>query len=156
MKVDRDIEDNLGELPATLEKTYESVWADIMRCPVNEKLYAQRAFAWILCAFNPIKRADWAEACYSPEAPPEGGFETLFDLCRNLVVWNKELDQVVFSHLSVKEYLEKKELDFTTAHRIVALSCLCYLTGQRELPTVCSPIPLLLHTIIHEGIANIF
>jgi hypothetical protein len=143
MRTKRDIEENVGRLPATLEKSYDAALSNIMACPRNEELLAKRAFAWIRCSYKPVLPSVWAEGCYSPDDPPANGVDTLLDLCRNLVVRNEQLGQVVFAHLSVKEYLEMVDPDSNTAHSMVSLSCLCRLTGQNEL-TIVRP-PVLLH-----------
>lgn len=47
---------------------------------------------------------------------PENGITALVELCRNLVALDAHSNEVIFAHLSVQEYPERRQHDPTEAH----------------------------------------
>ena len=125
-----DIEKTLGKLPATLEQAYDQIWTTIRDGGQFAYQLVTRALMWVLCSMRPLHMEEWAKASYPPaDYPSDGsGATTLLGLCRNLVIWDSQLDRMSFAHLSVQEYLEARIFDIIQAHSMAAQSCLSYLT----------------------------
>ena len=125
-----DIEKTLGKLPITLEQAYDQIWTTIRDGGPFAYQLATRALMWVLCSMRPLNMEEWAKASYPPaDYPSDGsGATTLLGLCRNLVIWDSQLDRMSFAHLSVQEYLEARIFDIIQAHSMAAQSCLLYLT----------------------------
>lgn len=132
MKFEDDIRKNLGKLPASLEETYSQIWNEILQGTALEKEVTRKALVWIMCSRQLFNREAWAEASYWPAPVPIDGIDTLFDLCRNLVIWDHQLDRVVFAHLSVQEYLETRVFSIVDANSIAAEACLSFFNSTTQ------------------------
>ena len=96
---------------------------------VEERLITEAAFKLLMCQQEPLDTEDFLVAlqfCRKERVPISS--ETLLDLCANFVILDPELDVFRFAHLSVREFLEKKEgFDAESNHAIAAECCLRYL-----------------------------
>ena len=127
MKTERDIQQKLGKAPKDLTAAYDQIYALIK----GEEDYgcetAKCALMWITCTMKPLTMEILLEATrYATGSQDEISAETLLDLCRNLLTWDKsEKSNVVqFAHLSVKEYLISGKWTEVEAHAMAAKSCL--------------------------------
>lgn len=141
------LQESLGSLPSTLDKTY-----DLILCAISEEdsVYAIRALRWLAISARPLYLDELAEVV-AINTDRESSFEDdevledpsdILDICSSLVSATKEnswskRQVVVLAHYSIKEYLLSTRclqgpatrfsmLD-ATCHDIVARSCLIYL-----------------------------
>ena len=96
------------------------------------------ALKWMVVSQRPLKPQELSMAAeldtetvvdstaLEPELPLD--INQLIDLCRGLLLWDKQLDVIRFSHLSVQEYLETQSMnqhwDIVDAHHLVMEACL--------------------------------
>ncbi|KAI5839121.1 hypothetical protein DFP73DRAFT_599118 [Morchella snyderi] len=131
LKLPEEIEESLGKLPKTLEATYSQMWRDILgETTEAQRKITEKAFMWLICSLEPLDPKAWAEFTYWPAAVPQNGVDVLFDLCRNLTRWDKQVDRVVFAHLSVQEFFESRIFKPVQANSMAAKSCLSLLTDS--------------------------
>ena len=121
------IEKRLGELPATLRDLYQETYVKQLGAHVeDERLIAEATFRLLMCLRAPLTTRDFLLAlqfCGEERTPLL--VETVLDLCANFVVLDTDLDVFRFAHLSVREFLEKREeFDAASNHAIVAECCL--------------------------------
>lgn len=124
LKLASDVEERLTMLPATLESTYSQILDEIKQGTPKKFHLANRSLMWIIGTQMPLDRDTWAQFSYWPDAVPEDGIDCLFSLCRNLVTWDRQLDRVIFAHLSVQEYLEGAGLNKHHVHSGIAEACI--------------------------------
>ncbi len=120
----------LGELPGTLRDLYNEIYVERLgKLVVEERLITEAAFKLLMCQQEPLDTEDFLVAlqfCRKERVPISS--ETLLDLCANFVILDPELDVFRFAHLSVREFLEKKEgFDAESNHAMAAECCLRYL-----------------------------
>nr|POF13588.1 ankyrin repeat and sam domain-containing protein 3 [Quercus suber] len=104
--------DRLGELPPGLEQFYEDLYRRNMTESVEEDAKAIKGvLSWLLIAKRPLTTSEMCELVY---APGERGMteEIVLEICFDLVSLDMERDQFMFSHSSVREFLEKKPTEF--------------------------------------------
>ena len=133
MKVEIDILQKLGQAPKDLTAAYDQIYTLIEDEEDYGRETAKCALMWVLCTMKPLTMEMLLEATrYATRSQDEVSPETLLDLCRNLLTWDKsEKSNVVqFAHLSVKEYLIAKKWTEAEAHAIAARSCLVVLTEK--------------------------
>ena len=96
---------------------------------VEEKLITEAAFKLLMCQQEQLDTENFLVAlqfCRKERTPISS--ETLLDLCANFVILDSELDVFRFAHLSVREFLEKKEgFDAASNNAITAESCFRFL-----------------------------
>ena len=96
---------------------------------VEERLITEATFKLLMCQQEPLDTENFLVAlqfCRKERVPISS--EVLLDLCANFVILDTELDVFRFAHLSVREFLEKKEgFDAASNHAIAAECCLQYL-----------------------------
>lgn len=85
-----------------------------------------------MCGRNGLDQDEWALASYHPEPVPKDGVDTLYEFCRNLVVWDSQMSRMIFAHLSVQEYIEKNIFTAINANSIPAKSCLQFLNHLHQ------------------------
>lgn len=137
MKFEKDIMENLGKLPKSLEGTYSEMF-DAMREEGThiEWEVTRRALMWISCSRELLTKKSWAAFSYWPEEVPEDGYNILLELCRNLVTWDSAAGVVRFSHLSVQEYLHT-QLDIMDQNSMAAKFCLGVLGSVNKPESEC-------------------
>lgn len=126
MKLEKDILENLGKLPKTLEATYSQIISDMMsNGRSREWEIIKKALMWIMCSRELLTKEQWAELSYWPKEVPKDSHlvDALFELCRNLVSWDSQLKVVRFAHLSIHEYLKTK-FSSMDANSMAAECCL--------------------------------
>ena len=145
----------LNELPTTLDETYERALDGI---PKEKRQHAHRLFQCLVVAIRPLRVEELAEvfaiefeANSGPSLKegwrPEGPEDAVMSACSTLIVVieDKDLKIVQFSHFSVKEYLTSDRLrtsemgnirnyhiPLDAAHTILARACLTVLLQLDE------------------------
>lgn len=85
------------------------------------------AFSWLLCAQRTLSSVEFLAAV---STTPQRKFDQLtkdhiLDLCSNMVLYDATLDVFRFTHLSVREFLEKRpEYTEEATNAIAAKTCL--------------------------------
>ncbi|OCL12159.1 hypothetical protein AOQ84DRAFT_420820 [Glonium stellatum] len=133
LESERDIRARLGKLPKTLIILYEEIWSQIQSQQGNKPVIAQRAFLWLMCAFEPLSPdLLLAAVCQDPEGisiePVYIDFDYILAACHNLLVVDPHQNVCGFSHLSVYEHFEavwKSNLSHVFAAK-VCLLCLTF------------------------------
>ena len=140
----------LGELPETLDETYERILKEIKK---PNRAHARRVLQCLVVAIRPLDVTELAEVLAvdfddaegMPKLKPDWRWEdqeqALLIACSSLISIIETGDSrvVQFSHFSVKEYLTSSRLtaasretsdyhiDLETAHTTLAQACLCVL-----------------------------
>jgi hypothetical protein len=114
MKIDYEVEEELGKLPDDLAATYDQIYKRIKN-DARTSPWALKALMWILGAEELLSPDGWAGgvswASLRPDGnPPKLEMAVLLDICQNLVVHDAQQNVMRFSHLSVREFLETKAL----------------------------------------------
>ena len=130
MKTEEDVVAELGKLPKELFDIYENIYKQITG--VDSKNRAQRAFKFLVCGQKPIHTAAFLSAICPEDSKPVDA-KGLLNICCNLIVQDNELDIFRFSHLSVREYLERRvEYSQIEANTTVAEICLSHLLKRKD------------------------
>lgn len=130
--------ERLGKLPDSLDATYHEIWERIRQKPSGGNAFAERAFQWILCSYKPLTTEQLViTMMLDPDSDSEDNLqlelteEAINDLSGGLL----KLERVStshcvwrFSHLSVREYLEKHHFRSSQPHLFVGMACLKYMT----------------------------
>ena len=140
LALERDIHSRLGKLPKDLTGVYNEIMASVMGQPGSSPQIATRALKWMAVSQRPLNPKELIAAAeldlatvidsvagaLAPELTLD--IELLIQLCGGLLLWDKKLDVIRFSHLSVQEYLEtesmNKHWDIIDAQRLVMEACL--------------------------------
>ena len=132
----RDILDRLGKLPRDLRKAYDEIYREIQNQEGSAPQVADRAFRWVLCSQGSrslfssknSKKLLTAAVCQDPDSnatyPVDVDIEFILDACQNLLVYNAEIDEFRFAHLSVREYLEDNGATKELCHAFIGKVCL--------------------------------
>ncbi|KAI9787978.1 MAG: hypothetical protein M1816_007282, partial [Peltula sp. TS41687] len=130
-KLDADICDHLGRLPPTLETLYSELYDKVSAEPAEfGNGIFRNVLTWLLCAQRTLKRAEFLAAI---SIIANKDFELVskdevLELCNNFVVFDTQLDTFRFTHLSVREFLEKRpEYTAIATNSLVAEICLLIL-----------------------------
>ena len=124
----------LGELPATLRELYQETYVkQLGGYEEEERLIAETILRLLMCLTEPLTTRDFLLALeFCGEERTLVSIEAVLDLCANFVVLDTELDVFRFAHLSVREFLEKKEgFDAASNHAIAAECCLRHLLNVK-------------------------
>jgi hypothetical protein len=132
MITDDEVKEELGKLPRNLARTYDQIYERI-----EKDKRSACALMWILGAGKLLSPAEWADGVSWALAGPNGNPTTLtmgvlLGVCQNLVVHDDQRDVMRFAHLSVREFLETKDLDRQAAE-MAASACLAVLQHPRTL-----------------------
>ncbi|KAL3293671.1 vegetatible incompatibility protein HET-E-1 [Colletotrichum asianum] len=134
-----NISEHLEIAPKGLEAAYDVVWEQIQDMPRGQACMAQRAFLWVLCAFEPLHTAELSLAMQlGPKATrPDTALdkENILDICGNLLTCVYDEREKIylwhFCHLSAREYVENRnQYDIVSAHSHVAIASLKFLMGN--------------------------
>ncbi|KAL2809652.1 hypothetical protein BJX63DRAFT_350326 [Aspergillus granulosus] len=127
----------LGRLPPTLGQTYDRIYEKIEAGPSAYE--AHQALAWLMCAREPLRPTQWASAVswainwkQKDTQLSRISAEALLGMCQNLVVFDEMQNHIAFSHISVREYLERKShFDELHLECVAAETCLRFLINTR-------------------------
>ncbi|KAL9118053.1 MAG: hypothetical protein Q9187_005406, partial [Circinaria calcarea] len=140
---DRDIEEELFQLPQGLEATYQRLLGRISRQPKALKSLARKALMCVLYAIRPLEPEELVEAVAFEKSSSSGdslkeySIEVILESCSNLLIdengWIKPI------HFSVKEFLTHflpagddtpkptYLWDFHDGHTEMAKGCMAYM-----------------------------
>jgi len=132
-----EIEENLGNLPETLEGAYKQIYTMIEKG--RSATIARFALMWLACAIELLTPDVWCAATSRSASIAFGrevelDMHSLLKICHNLAVWDRQSGVMRFAHLSVQEFLEKTQFTAVEAHHVAAeccLSLLCSPDGDR-------------------------
>lgn len=129
------IRDRLGKLPRGLKATYDEMYGKIQARNKYDKALADRAFMWVMCAYQPLSSEELLSAIrLDPDDTTflAGRFSEsqLLYLCNNLLVLDSQRKVWRFSHLSVTEYFEENHWRVQDGHCHAAKICLGLLTEK--------------------------
>jgi hypothetical protein len=123
----------LNDLPPGLDEAYDYIWREIEAQEEPSQTLTKRALQWAMAASKHLTTTEILAAIRldvngdllpMDELVDEQG---LLSLCSNFLVIDSRLQEWQFPHLSVREYLGKKEnWSISHAHYYAASSCLSY------------------------------
>ena len=140
LETERAIRDRLGRLPSGLKATYDEIYSTVQARHREDRVLADRAFKWVMCACTPLSSEELLPAIrLDPEKniadlPEEITESQLLHLCSNLLVLDLQRKVWRFSHLSVTEYFEEHHWNLKVAHCYTARVCLKLLIASHEEP----------------------
>jgi hypothetical protein len=142
MKIEDDINYELGRLPQTLADLYAVIYEQITQTGIKGRLIAERALKWLLCAQESLH----TETFIAAVSVGSGEYtrltkEDVLELCCNFIIFDGKLDTFRFAHISVREYLEgRSEYSVNEINALALERCLdVYLYNQE---TVLVPDPI--------------
>ncbi|KAH6627042.1 hypothetical protein B0J18DRAFT_157987 [Chaetomium sp. MPI-SDFR-AT-0129] len=124
------IRDRLGKIPPDLEATYDEIYGKIQTRNHHDRILADRAFQWVMCARTPFTSVELLSAIRLDSESdvfglqPEITESQLLHLCNHLLLIDSQRGVWRFSHLSVVEYFEKTRWSLRQAHYHAAVTCL--------------------------------
>ena len=136
IKVASLVEKRLGKLPQDLWKIYHETYTERFgEYQEDEAAVAQSALRWLICSQVPLDTETFLSLASSSayQRPPTLSIsrDDMLDLCFNFVVHDAGLNVFRFSHLSVREYLERTEhYQLEKCHAFAAEYCLRTLTSD--------------------------
>ncbi|KAG8525573.1 uncharacterized protein KY384_009217 [Bacidia gigantensis] len=123
---EKDVKYLLPMLPPTLEDTYAQVLEEIGSLPLPSREAITQVLQLLICAEGSMSVRQIVEGLYflsSRQASWKP--DVILKMGRGLIIRELERDLLVFSHLSVREYLEKKpQFRGENAHAVAAEACL--------------------------------
>ncbi|KAI9772569.1 MAG: hypothetical protein M1839_002451 [Geoglossum umbratile] len=122
-----DLLEEMGKLPRDLADIYPMIYEQVSELGPRSHSVAVRALKWLLCAERPLSAAEFiAAASVDSEGVHTRVSESqMLELCCNLIVLDTDLNIFRFAHLSVREYLEKREeYALASTHATAAERCL--------------------------------
>ncbi|KAG9849039.1 hypothetical protein KCU98_g4707, partial [Aureobasidium melanogenum] len=125
IKREKDVRIELEKNPTEIGQLYESIFERIIRSGPSSREIAESVLRWLLVARRPLTIAAILEAV--SDAGDKLTKDDVLDFCRNLVIADEEseTDTLRFAHLSVQEFLEKRQgYDINALHTFAALRCL--------------------------------
>jgi hypothetical protein len=124
----------LENLPPDLEKSYDYILAQISSSQKPNPEIASRVFKWLLSAREQLSSQTFILAVCS--GMEDVGLITQFDVlsvCSNLVLYDEDFDTFRFAHLSVVEYLERRdEYSPAAANAFCAEQCLSWIINRGD------------------------
>ncbi|PQE06277.1 ankyrin repeat protein [Rutstroemia sp. NJR-2017a BBW] len=136
-----DVEDALDRLmrevgDPDLDKVYSEIYDMNTKPGLKSRVIATRAFHWMMCAHRPLSLAELATVAAADQKKKdlrkEVDEEYILKICSNFIIADSS-SMAQFAHLSVREYLQKREVDGIKeysqerCHNPVAETCLVYL-----------------------------
>ncbi|KAK0701566.1 ankyrin repeat-containing domain protein [Lasiosphaeria miniovina] len=131
LRTEAAVRDRLGRLPIGLEAAYDEIYAKIAARNQHERILADRAFTWVMCACHPLDSAALLSAVRldpGGDVSEEIDEDVLLDICNNLLVLDSQCKVWRFSHLSVTEYFERNHWSLEQAHCHATKVCLLILS----------------------------
>lgn len=139
MQTENQVLSLLGRLPPTLSETYDRIYQKIEQSPSAYE--AHKALSWLMCAREPLRPTQWASGtswavnkaqALGDTIPSHLSVETLLGMCQNLVVYDELQNHIVYAHISVLEYLEKKpHFSKLYLETLAAETCLRFMINTR-------------------------
>ena len=105
IKIEEDIEEELGSLPQGLKESYDKIYHRVLSLAAPSRILAIRSIRWLLCAQSLMTPEDLISAISLGSHEVTFSAANIIDICCNLVVMD-DLGVFHFAHLSVREYFE--------------------------------------------------
>lgn len=127
-----------------LNATYDENMERINALEPSQRLLASTTLTWLYYSQRPLKIAEVIDICQrtapKTEPPIDVGLSLILSVCMGFVVSEPDNDNILFTHLTVREYFETKIPDTTLlgAEETVAEACLSFLL-LRDGHTLKSP-----------------
>ncbi|KAK4220807.1 hypothetical protein QBC38DRAFT_163141 [Podospora fimiseda] len=140
LKTEAAIRDRLGKLPTTLKATYDEMYKKITGSHEHDRVIAERALKWVMCAREPLSTVELLSAIRLDSENDvfllsEKITESLLlNMCNNLLLLDSQRNTWRFSHLSVVEYFEQNHWTRLQAHCHGAKVCLKFLIETYKEP----------------------
>ncbi|PVG00856.1 hypothetical protein CPB86DRAFT_812717 [Serendipita vermifera] len=125
MKTAEDVRDRLGKLPQDLHKLYDEIYERIEKSgPVGLSI-TRTTLIWLLYAQRQLIANELLAAVSTITRSTSVTSSTVLDLCCNLITLDQKSESFTFAHLSVREFLEKREeYKSSIGHAIIAKFCI--------------------------------
>jgi hypothetical protein len=128
------IRQRLESLPRDLKNAYDEIFQRILSSDDSAQI-ACRAFQWLMCTDYISNRVLLGAVCQDPKQnevqPVDINVDFVLSACQNLLIFDKDYDRLRFSHLSVREYLERNHWNFSQANALAAKACISALKDSR-------------------------
>ncbi len=128
MKTDEAIRERIGQLPPKLEDLYLKQYKKFTKYSAEaDRQITRNAFSWLICAQRRLNSTEFLTALSMTPGrhPSQLTIDQVLDMCCNMIVFDKTLDTFRFTHLSVREFLEKRpEFSNTATNSLAAVICL--------------------------------
>lgn len=125
---EEDVEYLLPRLPKTLEDTYAVILHSLDNLPPPSREAIRNVLKLLICAEYPMSIHELLEALAILSEPRQAAWERsqILKMAKGLIITKEsKKDLFVFSHLSVREFLEKRvEFSGENAHVVAAEACL--------------------------------
>ncbi len=127
-----DMIERLGKLPKGLIAAYNEIFNQILTQEGSFPEIAERAFQWVMAAIYGCSEGLLTAAmCQDPDKdgiqPVDINRDDILSACKNLLIFDEELREFHFVHLSVREYLETERYPGKRADTMLAKVCLVLL-----------------------------
>ena len=107
IKIEGDLVDELDRLPQSLAGIYSLILENISQIEQRGRTVAETMLRWLLCTVDARSPVTIAACSASTSTEYRSlSISDVLDVCSNLVVYDKALDEFRFAHLSVREFLE--------------------------------------------------
>ena len=107
IKIEGDLVDELARLPQSLAGMYSLILQNISQIEQRGRTVAETILRWLLCTKDATSPVTIAACSASTSTEYRSlSISDILDVCSNLVVYDKALDEFRFAHLSVREFLE--------------------------------------------------
>ncbi|KAK0717679.1 hypothetical protein B0T26DRAFT_802746 [Lasiosphaeria miniovina] len=133
LQTEEGIRDRLGKLPPDLKEAYDEIYAKIAARNEHDRILANRAFMWVICAAYPLESSELLSTILldpdrkSLVVSEEVDDDVLLDMCNNLLVLDPQRKFWQFLHLSVAEYFEEYHFSRLQADYYATKVCLVLL-----------------------------
>lgn len=124
---EEDVEYLLLRLPKTLEDTYAVILHSLDDLPTPSREAIRNVLKLLICAEYPMSIHELLEALAILSESRQAAWERsqILKMAKGLITKESKKDLFVFSHLSVREFLEKRvEFSGENAHVVAAEACL--------------------------------
>lgn len=131
MNFESELRAELGKLPQGLADIYFKIYQQILDPESLNWIIAERSLSWILCCQRKFFVDEFLAAIFIgfAETYIEVTKKNVLNICKNIVIYDSELDIFRFAHLSVRDFLEKNMYD--KAHVFAAQTCLVVCLDKR-------------------------
>jgi ankyrin repeat protein len=132
IRIQSHLVERLGKLPPDLEKSYQELYDHQMQHLGGQSEVTRQILSWLLISKRPLTVAETCElVCASDKHSISP--EIVLELCFDLVTLDRELDRFRFAHLSVREFLEKRdEYSQARTHGMATNACLQLMTKYKR------------------------
>ena len=131
IKVERDLLEELGQLPKTLSDLYDRIYTEILSSAKHSRSIGIQILTWLRVAHRTLRISEiiGAVAIADDDTFMPLTIREVLDMTCNLVIEDRAGDCLRFAHLSVREFLDSRsEFSDDHCHRRLAERCLCSYT----------------------------